>query len=417
MNESFFAHMGGLGSNDMRPPYQLQFPHSTVDDDDVESNDSPVSDTTSHPYETGSSQGDTFSDRSSDTNYGNLFANGTAVGYFPSIELTENGDIRENGPEDERRSVFLPSVSGDSSDASSATHESGFSKRRGERHPDRDCIFSSDGKTRASRTTAQSIAQQAMNAQLLNPIQELPEVFSDEPVAPGDIAHPGHWNHAGVTQMTHGLQASSASAMAALASSGASSAALSNTSTRRTDATEVVAYLPCEFQKYENCTATFPLHRSEFGIDAWTDHMVRMHMAQRFPSRNSQCWFCDIQFPINKDCQSDRSIVISVYRKRMRHIAQHYLKQARGEEARAEPRRDPDFEAHLVENGIWVAPAVEGGKARVPSGNDVRAPIQDRCLPTKRFRSTQSEVEVITERRRHSRGGRSESHQQVRHHQ
>ncbi|ATY61734.1 hypothetical protein A9K55_008122 [Cordyceps militaris] len=342
-----------------------------------------------------------------DQDLAGLFAS-LPMGYRYASSIASS-DCTGDGREDTRRPRFQPSECGDSTTtASSVSYDADgrdvFSVRGG-RGGGHGSIFSNlhDAKTAASITEAESMAQRAMDAALLGAVDELPEIVTVEFPAPSNIVHPHHWNNIGVDQSPTGLQASSATAMA---SWNASSPGARSTTTSL-DATEVVAHLPCEFARYKGCTLTFPLHRSEAGIGAWADHMAKTHMAYRMP-RISGCWFCDEKFPIHHDDYAKDRVAVDVYNRRLKHIARHYLRQ--GPQHVANPRPDTDFEAHLIANGILDVPA--GHQPRVPSGNDLRPPMQDHTKLKKRIRSARSEVHIITERApRHNGRGRLQARQ------
>ncbi len=293
---------------------------------------------------------------------------------FPGIALS---DCTGDGLEDDRRPRFQPSLYSDSSMPSAP--------------PSFVLSSAHDGRTNASRTDYADLAPVPQHAYNEDDGPQVPEVATMEALAPANISAADHWNHAGVTPATTGMQASSASAMAALAGTGRL------VRSRPRDATEVVAYLPCEFARYKGCQETFPLHRSEGGMEAWQDHMVRAHMNNHMP-RRSGCWFCDEKFRINeKDGPADGIVKFEVYKQRMRHIAQHYLERGGGapEAATANPRPDPDFEAFLVNNGIWHPTTASA--ARVPKSTDPREPVQFSTQPRK-VRSARADVQVFTER-------------------
>ncbi|KAM3514237.1 hypothetical protein MY11210_002126 [Beauveria gryllotalpidicola] len=344
--------------------------------------------------------------------------NSSARYYAQSIAFS---DCTGDGLEDARRPRFQPSLDGESVADSYAQQDSVFSGRGG-RGGGHGSVFSSehDGKTKASRTTAFSAVQRAMNNALADPSMEIdddhatlvPPVVIAETGAGADIADPDHWNQLGVTPAPTGIHASSASAMAfwtgpaSVRSAAAAAAAASSASS--TDATEIVAHLPCEFRRYKACMDTFPLYRSGAGIDAWTDHMVRTrtHLYHRLP-RASGCWFCSETFSVGEQHHADRAVITEVYKKRMRHIARHYLSGHVRDSAvaPATPPRDAAFERHLIDNGVWKPASGEGGDAqqgpaRVPTSNDLRDPIRDYTVGTRTTRSARSDARYVTAGRR-----------------
>ncbi|XWW93341.1 hypothetical protein V2A60_001274 [Cordyceps javanica] len=318
---------------------------------------------------------DVANPHSMDDDLAGILPNPSSVMRFHPSSIASS-DFTGDGLEDERRPRFQQSLYSESSAASSASYE--------------DNCFSSlhDSKTKASRTTSGSQAIGANNAPVLDPVDEVPEVVTIEAMAPANISAADHWNQIGVEPTITGIQASSATAMA-------SWRGRPGRPTISTDATEIVAHLPCEFQWYQDCKTTFPLHRSEAGIDAWADHMVR-HMSHRYP-KVSGCWFCDEKFAIHEKDYSNRIVAMAVYKKRLKHIARHYLQQ--GAQASAAPRRDADFEAHLIASGICEPPAGPSGQARV-------APAMDYTTVPKRIRSTRPEARYITEVSRRTNGVR-----------
>ncbi|KAM3549267.1 hypothetical protein MY1884_008812 [Beauveria asiatica] len=332
--------------------------------------------------------------------------------YAQSIAFS---DFTGDGQEDARRPRFQPSLDGESV-ADSYVHQESIFSARGARGGGHGSIFSSvhDGRTRASRTTAFSAAQRAMNNALTDPAMEIddnhatlvPPVVIAETGAEPDIVDPHHWNQLGVTATPTGIHASSASAMASWTGSASvrSAAAAAASSASSTDATEIVAHLPCEFRRYKACMDRFPLHRSGAGIENWTDHMVRTrtHLYHRLP-RSSGCWFCSETFSVDEQHRADRAVITEVYKKRMRHIARHYLNtDLRNSPV---PPRDAGFERHLIDNGIWKPAPGEGGEAqqgaaRVPTSNDLRDPIRDYTVGIRTARSARSDARYVTAGRR-----------------
>ncbi|KAM3520464.1 hypothetical protein MY4038_009413 [Beauveria bassiana] len=351
-----------------------------------------------------------------------IMEDSTARYYARSIAFS---DFTGDGQEDARRPRFQPSLDGESVTDSYVHQESIFSGRGG-RGGGHGSIFSSvhDGRTRASRTTAFSAAQRAMDNALADPAMEIdddhatlvPPVVIAETGAGADIVDPDHWNQLGVTPTPTGIHASSASAMASWTGP-ASLRSAAASSVPSTDATEIVAHLPCEFRRYKACMDTFPLHRSGAGIDNWTDHMVRTrtHLYHRLPP-SSGCWFCSETFSVDEQHRADRAVLTEVYKKRMRHIARHYLNgDVRNSTVAvaATPPRDAGFEEHLKNNGIWKPAPGDGGEAqqgaaRVPMSNDLRDPIRDYTVGIRTPRSARSDAQYVTAGRR----GRERAHHQ-----
>lgn len=339
--------------------------------------------------------------------------NSTARYYAQSIAFS---DFTGDGQEDARRPRFQPSLDGGESVTDSYVRQESIFSGRGGRGGGHGSIFSSehDGRTRASRTTDFSAAQRAMNNALTDPAMEIdddhatlvPPVVIAETGAGADIVDPDHWNQLGVTPTPTGIHASSASAMASWTGPASVRSAAAASSASSTDATEIVAHLPCEFRRYKACMATFPLHRSGAGIDDWTDHMVRTrtHLYHRLPGA-SGCWFCSETFSVGD--RADRAVITEVYKKRMRHIARHYLNGDVRDSALAPatPPRDAGFERHLIDNGVWTPASAEGGEAqqgaaRVPTSNDLRDPIRDYTVGTRTTRSARSDARYVTAGRR-----------------
>lgn len=340
--------------------------------------------------------------------------------FYPSLD---DEDMASQSFEPMRRRRFATSVysasTGSSSSYYMASRRHDPAGRAGGRGGGNGSIFSSegDGMTKASRTSSGSVARPVGHVANLETMVEdeddepqMPELLTVEPVAEPQIAEPHHWYHAGSTPMATGSMASSATAMANVASSSSSGSTAmgeSFTSSRGSgDPTALVAIMPCELQPYTGCPRTFNLLASGAGIDEWADHSAKDHLAMHFPIK-ANCWFCAKPYRVAPGSGREAE----VYKRRMRHIARHFLHNEILPEMR---RRDPDLIRHLRDRGILQdgedyagndAPDEHGmggeeASRRPRVMSDTRGPVTISTVPVKRLRLQDVHVEVAGRRRR-----------------